>query len=72
MVIITAGMIGVGKTTLTAKIADHLGTKAFFLNQLARIRYCHFTIQIQSSTVFFTANLFPKQTVFNDQASFEQ
>lgn len=30
MVIITAGMIGVGKTTLTAKIADHLGTKAFF------------------------------------------
>lgn len=30
MVIITAGMIGVGKTTLTGKIADHLGTKAFF------------------------------------------
>ncbi|MDF9445799.1 deoxynucleoside kinase, partial [Limosilactobacillus mucosae] len=30
MVIITAGMIGVGKTTLTAKIADHLNTKAFF------------------------------------------
>jgi deoxyadenosine/deoxycytidine kinase len=30
MVIITAGMIGVGKTTLTAKIAAHLGTKAFF------------------------------------------
>ena len=30
MVIITAGMIGVGKTTLTAKIADHLHTKAFF------------------------------------------
>ena len=30
MVIITAGMIGVGKTTLTAKIAEHLGTKAFF------------------------------------------
>ena len=28
--IITAGMIGVGKTTLTAKIADHLHTKAFF------------------------------------------
>ena len=24
MVIITAGMIGVGKTTLTGKIADHL------------------------------------------------
>lgn len=30
MVIITAGMIGVGKTTLTGKIATHLGTKAFF------------------------------------------
>lgn len=30
MVIITAGMIGVGKTTLTGLIADHLGTKAFF------------------------------------------
>ncbi|WP_155286814.1 deoxynucleoside kinase [Lacticaseibacillus zhaodongensis] len=30
MVIITAGMIGVGKTTLTGKIADHLGTKAYF------------------------------------------
>ena len=30
MVIITAGMLGVGKTTLTAKIADHLHTKAFF------------------------------------------
>ena len=30
MVIITAGMIVVGKTTLTAKIADHLHTKAFF------------------------------------------
>ena len=30
MVIITAGMIGVGKTTLTAKLADHLHAKAFF------------------------------------------
>ncbi|PWG01081.1 deoxynucleoside kinase [Levilactobacillus bambusae] len=30
MVIITAGMIGVGKTTLTGKIAEHLNTKAFF------------------------------------------
>ena len=30
MVIITAGMIGVGKTTLTGQIAEHLGTKAFF------------------------------------------
>lgn len=30
MVIITAGMIGVGKTTLTGLIADHLGTKAFY------------------------------------------
>lgn len=30
MVIITAGMIGVGKTTLTGKIADHLHTQAFF------------------------------------------
>ena len=29
MVIITAGMIGVGKTTLTGKIAEHLHTKAF-------------------------------------------
>ncbi|WP_439644778.1 deoxynucleoside kinase [Apilactobacillus ozensis] len=28
--IITAGMIGVGKTTLTEKIAKHLGTKAFY------------------------------------------
>lgn len=30
MVIITAGMIGVGKTTLTSLIANHLGTKPFF------------------------------------------
>ena len=30
MVIITAGMIGVGKTTLTGILADHLNTKAFF------------------------------------------
>lgn len=30
MVIITAGMIGVGKTTLTGLIAKHLGTEAFF------------------------------------------
>ncbi|USS85448.1 deoxynucleoside kinase [Fructilactobacillus myrtifloralis] len=30
MVIITAGMIGVGKTTLTGKIAEHLGTKPFY------------------------------------------
>ncbi|CAH0419483.1 deoxynucleoside kinase [Periweissella ghanensis] len=30
MVIITAGMIGVGKTTLTGLIADHLDTQAFF------------------------------------------
>lgn len=30
MVIITAGMIGVGKTTLTGLIADHLDTHAFF------------------------------------------
>lgn len=30
MVIITAGMIGVGKTTLTGKIAKHLDTKAFY------------------------------------------
>ena len=30
MVIITAGMIGVGQTTLTDLIAKHLGTQAFF------------------------------------------
>lgn len=30
MVIITAGMIGVGKTTLTGKIAEHLNTKAYY------------------------------------------
>jgi deoxyadenosine/deoxycytidine kinase len=30
MVIITAGMIGVGKTTLTSIIAEHMGTKPFF------------------------------------------
>lgn len=30
MVIITAGMIGVGKTTLTGKIAEHLNTQSFF------------------------------------------
>lgn len=30
MVIITAGMIGVGKTTLTGKIAEHLHTKAYY------------------------------------------
>ena len=30
MVIITAGMIGVGKTTLTELISKHLGTEAFY------------------------------------------
>ena len=30
MVIITAGMIGVGKTTLTSIIAEHFGTQAFY------------------------------------------
>ena len=30
MVIITAGMIGVGKTTLTEKLARHLGTQPFY------------------------------------------
>ncbi|MDF7636769.1 deoxynucleoside kinase [Leuconostocaceae bacterium ESL0958] len=30
MVIITAGMIGVGKTTLTKLLADHYGTEAFY------------------------------------------
>lgn len=30
MVIITAGMIGVGKTTLTDLVAQHLGTKPYF------------------------------------------
>lgn len=30
MVIITAGMIGVGKTTLTGLIAEHFGTQAFY------------------------------------------
>ena len=30
MVIIPAGMIGVGKTTLTGKIAEHLNTKAYY------------------------------------------
>ncbi|KRK39044.1 deoxynucleoside kinase [Loigolactobacillus bifermentans] len=30
MVIVTAGMIGVGKTTLTGLISEHLGTEAFF------------------------------------------
>ncbi|CAM2872667.1 deoxynucleoside kinase [Fructilactobacillus fructivorans] len=30
MVIITAGMIGVGKTTLTGKIAAHYGTEPFY------------------------------------------
>ena len=30
MVIITAGMIGVGKTTLTKKLARHLGTQPFY------------------------------------------
>lgn len=30
MVIITAGMIGVGKTTLTSLIAKHMNTKAFY------------------------------------------
>lgn len=30
MVIITAGMIGVGKTTLTTLLAEHLGTQPFY------------------------------------------
>lgn len=52
MVIITAGMIGVGKTTLTGKIAEHLGTKAF-LNPLATIPFYRFTTPIQNNTDFY-------------------
>lgn len=52
MVIITAGMIGVGKTTLTGKIAEHLHTKAF-LNQSEKIQFYHCTIKIQSNMDFY-------------------
>lgn len=53
MVIITAGMIGVGKTTLTGKIAEHLHTKAF-LNQLATIPCCHCTTKTKSNMAFYS------------------
>lgn len=64
MVIITAGMIGVGKTTLTGKIAEHLHTKAFFEpvgeNPVLPLYYKN-----QNSTAF-TPNLFFKQAFLND------
>lgn len=65
MVIITAGMIGVGKTTLTGKIAEHLHTKAFFEpvgeNPVLPLYYK------KSKTVrLFTPNLFFKQAFLND------
>ena len=50
MVIITAGMIGVGKTTLTGKIAEHLHTKAFF-EPVGEIK-------IQNSTAFYSKFIF--------------
>lgn len=57
MVIITAGMIGVGKTTLTGKIAEHLHTKAF-LNQSEKIQFYHCIIKIQNSTAFYSKFIF--------------
>ena len=55
MVIITAGMIGVGKTTLTGKIAEHLHTKAFFE-----------PVGENPVLPLFTPNLFFKQAFLND------
>ena len=63
MVIITAGMIGVGKTTLTGKIAEHLHTKAFFEpvgeNPVLPLYY-------KNPKRLFTPNLFFKQAFIND------
>ena len=55
MVIITAGMIGVSKTTLTGKIAEHLHTKAF-LNQSEKIQFYHCIIK--SKTVDFLLQIY--------------
>ncbi len=51
MVIITAGMIGVGKTTLTGMLAEHLGTK-HSSNQWVKTQYCRYTIRIRNNTDF--------------------
>lgn len=57
MVIITAGMIGVGKTTLTGKIAEHLHTKAFF-EPVGENPVLHCIIKIQNSTAFYSKFIF--------------
>ena len=33
MMIVTAGMIGVGKSTLAKRIAEHFGTEVFYENK---------------------------------------
>ncbi len=70
MVIITAGMIGVGKTTLTGKIAKHLGTKAFF-EPVGDNPVLPLTTPIPSNMDFYFKSIF-KQTFFNDQTGFKR
>jgi len=50
MVNITAGMIGVGKTTLTSLIAKHMNTKAFY-DPVGEIPFYRFITLIQSNMV---------------------
>lgn len=57
MVIITAGMIGVGKTTLTGLIADHLDTQAFF-EPVEKIPYSHFFTQTPNNMHSFYKFIF--------------
>ena len=57
MVIITAGMIGVGKTTLTGKIAKHYGSKAFY-EPVGDIQYCHYIILIKKVMDFYCKFIF--------------
>ena len=57
-VIVLAGTIGAGKSSLTALIANHFGSQAF-MNRSMTMKCYHYFMQIQIN-MRFTANLFLK------------
>ena len=57
IVIIVAGTIGAGKSTLTEMLAQDLETKPF-MRTWKIMKYCHYFILIQKSILFITDFLF--------------